>query len=242
MIPDEIFFDPESGKFGISTFSTPFVPNDGFVSISSNTARRIARKADIVAKMDNFLNSGKIESLTAVGGRELGESCQCHKDGKYYSFFTDEESFIPMQVHAPEFYDTTHLLGKSEFKAMMLYKVFRRYFDVPLLDKQPEDYIEFSFYDDGRATDGTGIIYRGEGLKPEEVCLVPSLYYDENRRKTYTDDEKVSASEFVKDAAESNASLEKLLYGPRDDSEDMVEDGLIDIYGEPGGWQFNNED
>ena len=175
----------------------------------------------------------------------MGESCQCHKDGKYYSFYTDEESFIPMQVRAPELYDT-HLLKKSEFKAMMLYNVFRQYFDVPLLDKQPEDYIEFSFYDNGMATDGTGIIYHGEGLKPEEVCLVPYLLYDESRCKTYTDDEKVSASEFAKAVADFTVSFQKLLkassYYESNGIQDLIEDGLIDISGEPGGWQFNNED
>lgn len=244
MTSKELFFDPKSRQFGLSTFREPFVPHDGFVSISSKTAQRIARKADIVAKMENFLNSGKIEALTSIGDRELGERCECCKDGKYFAFYTDDECFIPMQISAPELYDT-HLLEKSQFKAMMLYMVFQQYFDVPLLDKQPEEYIEFSFYDDGTAIDGTGITYRGEGVKPEKVCLVPDILHDERRCKIYTEEERVSVSKFVKDAADFTVSIQKILKRScpeRDESRDMMEAGLIDIYGEPGDWQFNNED
>ena len=265
MIPYEFFFDPTSRQFGVGREDkNPFVPHDGFISISSRTARRIARKADIVAKMESFLNIGKIESLWTPGECELGKGCLCYKDGKSYAFYTEDENFIPMQISEPEFCDTCYL-DKSQFKAMMLYLIFKQYFDIPLLSKQPEDYIEFSFYNDGTAIDGTGIRYIGEGLKPEAVCLVPEIppdgcyvemrydelppknykEYYEMRPKTYAEDEKISVSEFVKNAADRNASLRKKLKGSppeRDETQDMVEDGLIDIYGEPGGWQFNNED
>ncbi len=242
MICEEFYFNPQSHKFLFSSISQPCKNKDGYVRISPKTASRIARKDDIVAKMDNFLNNGKIESLISQERPELGGWCdECRKDGKYYAFYTGDENFVPMQVF-PSLINNPHFIDKSQFKAMMLYLILKRYFNVPLLDKQPEDCIEFSFYDDGTATDGTGITYCGEGLKPESVRLVPDVCHDESRRKIYTEDEKVSVIEFVKEAAERNASLEKILYGPRDESEDMVEDGLIDIYGEPGGWQFNNED
>lgn len=42
-------------------------------------------------------------------------------------------------------------------------------------------------------------------------------------------------------ATKRNAKSQRALYRDNDDLADLMERGLIDIYGEPGGWQFNNE-
>ena len=173
---DSIYFNPSTRQFCAGT--SDFVPaiTDDFVKVPSNTALRIVRKAKLVNAIDSFINDDDIECLHVYGDfcLELDSSCECKKHGRWYSFYTEGEMFIPMETSIPisqvHNYNTIPV-NKSQFRALMLFQVLESYFRVPLSEMPHEDYIEFSFFDDGSAFDGTSVRYIGRMWADKKVFL-----------------------------------------------------------------------
>ena len=99
---------------------------------------------------------------------------------------------------------------------------------------------------------GSGVIYEGERCIDKRVRLftyVPSGqdFVD----KVINDTQRISKDEFItlvckkadeKLAFEQRMREEREERGYEDMTRHLMEKGLVDIYGEPDGWRFNNED
>ncbi len=269
MTPHRIYFDKKALRFT----SASFLPESkSMVLVSTKTAVRIAKKLDVMRIVDHFINTGIIDCIHATGGEyprhpDLSSTCGVKKDGVWYDFLTDNESFIPLATDFPEVlqYGGYNRISKLTFKTIMASKIFKDRLIVPLNDMEKEDYAEFDFYQDAYAYDGTGIRYQGQLWYDKKVHLVPYIYYENwtSINESYNKDcyvcransdaEALDVERFIAQAIDIPGIEEHLRqlelqrwkrlnneYGL--DRKFMKEDGSIDIYGEPDGWQFNNED
>lgn len=229
------------------------------VKVDDQTAVRLKKKFDLISALDRFLSLG-VEKARA-SEPSLGEYCSCKIDGKWFDILVANDWFIPVEVPWPS--GDKKEITLEQYRAIVIDMLRKEYYSTPVDVGGDTEFAEFIFYADGVASDGSGIEFYGDVCGDGHIRLFVcyphenSGRFDEERRSAYRlQDEsyrvkmiaRVSREEFAKNifdrnnrkktlASECLAEQRRLCNPVRD----QIIRGKIDIYGDPDGWQFNNE-
>lgn len=188
---DTVFYDRLTSKFSF----LPDSNGETTQKISVSTAGRITAKANLSTWLQEFSRGAMFtrtlkEIPLDIPRRNRDDILEddvsettCIKQGVAYRFIVVNGSIVPVELGKTELGPTAVACAVDFFRSAIL-SALKDWVSVPLEDKRPEDYVEFSFFEEGFATDGTGIVYEG--------------FWDEEDDKTYLLPESASQRLFRK--------------------------------------------
>ena len=175
---DTVFYDRLTSKFSV----LPDANGKTTQKISVSAAGRITAKANLSAWLQEFSRGAMFTRTLKEIPLDIPRSnrddileddiseATCIKNGVAYRFMVVNGSIVPIELGKTELAPTAVAHAVDFFRSAILCAL-KDWVSVPLEDKRPEDYAEFSFFEEGFAPDATGIVYEG--------------FWDEEDDKTY---------------------------------------------------------